>query len=105
MGTLDGEAGDSWPEPGDAVRTVAGIVDWRRAAGGCEKAELVQRDAVEGWKEDFAEGAVGKRVPQLALRTRRGAERHLATRTPHGWCACTSGGLHRTISLERGRGG
>src|ERR1700674_2773851 len=58
MGTLDGEAGDSWPEPGDAVLTVAGIVDWRRAAGGCEKAELAQRGGGGGGKEGFVRGGL-----------------------------------------------
>src|ERR1700693_4409273 len=102
---LDSEAGGARSEPGDPVLPVAGVVNGRRSAGRGEEAKLVQRNVVEGWKEDLAEGAVGKRVPELALRTRRRPERHLATGTPHGRCAWASWCLHRGVSIRGGQGG
>ena len=83
---------------------VTGIVDRRRPAGGGEESELVQGDAIEGWKEDFAEAAVGERLPELAPRTRRRSECHLAAWAPHRGRAWTSWCLHRTLSMKGARG-
>src|SRR2546425_548574 len=105
MGALDGETGRAWGEPGEAVLPIAGVVDGRRPARGREKAQLMQRDVIEGGKEDFTEGAVDQRVPQLALRSGRCPERHLASRTPHRRGARASWWLHRGVSRRRGRGG
>jgi len=92
---VDGEPGSACSEPRDAMLSVTGVIDRRRSAGGCEEAQLVQRDAVDGWKEDLAEGAVGEGVPELALRSGRRSERHLAARTPHRRCSRSSWCLHR----------
>src|ERR1700730_8099918 len=104
MGAVDGERGDSRREPADSVLAVAGVVDRWRSSSGREEAQLVQRDAVEGRKEDLAERAVGERVPELAPRTRRRSKCHLAARPPHRGRARTSWGLHRVLSMKGGPG-
>jgi hypothetical protein len=95
MSAVDGEPRSARSEPRDPVLPVTGVIDRRRSAGGCEEAQLVQRDAVDGWKEDLTEGAVGEGVPELALRSRRRPERHLSARTPHRRCSRPSWCLHR----------
>src|ERR1700694_5944322 len=105
VSAVDGEARGPWSEPCDAVLSITGIVDGRRSAGRGKEAKLVQCDAIEGGKENLAESAVGKRVPELALRPRPRAQCHLATRPPPRRCARASWCLHRGVSMRRGRGG
>src|SRR5437899_1753854 len=102
VGAVDGERGDSRREPGDSMLAVARVVDRRRSSRRGEEAQLVQRNAVEGGKEDLAQRAVGERVPELAPRTRRRSKSHLAARPPHRGRARTSWGLHRVLSMKGG---
>src|SRR5580765_1003268 len=87
---LDDEARGARREPGDSMLTVACVIDRGRATRGGEEAQLVERDSVDGGKEDLAKRAVHDRVPKLALGTWRGTECHLATGTPHRGCSWAS---------------
>src|SRR5437868_11595810 len=101
---LDAKRGNTWADPADAVLAVGRVVNGRSSTGGDEKAELVQGDAVEKWKEHLAERALGQRVPYLAPGTGRRSERHLASRPPHRRRAWSAGGFHRVLGMERAWG-
>src|SRR6266850_1020373 len=105
MRAIDCEPGRARREPCDAVLPVAGVIDRGRTTRRCKEAKLVQGHAIDRWKEDLAEGAIDKRVPQLALWTRRRPERHLASGTPHRGCSWASWCLHRALSMRSVHGG
>src|SRR5258708_4142799 len=102
MGAVNGKGRDAGAEPGDAVLAVRGVVDRRRTGRRSEESELVERDAIQEREEDLAERPVRKRVPELAPRTWRRPERHLAAGTPHRRRARSSWSLHRALSMESG---
>src|ERR1700682_5145969 len=104
MGAADGEAWNARADPGDVVLSVGGVIDWGRTTRRSEEPKFMQGHVVEKWEENFTEGPVRKRVPELAPRTWRRSERHLAAGTPHGRRAWSSWSLHRALSMESGRG-
>src|SRR4029077_11360765 len=105
VSAVDLEGRDAGRKPGDAVLAVAGVINrWRTSRGG-EEAQLVERYPVDGRKKDFAEVAIDEGVPELAPRTGRRSERHLAARTPHRGRAWTTWSLHRGVSMEEAHGG
>src|SRR5579859_2312248 len=101
MGRVDLERRHPRAQPADAVLSVATVVDGWSAAGRGKKAELVQCYAVKKGKEDLAQRTVSERVPELAPGGGRGAERHLASGTPHRRCARSSWCFHRRLSMVR----
>src|SRR5207244_3627024 len=100
MRRIDVKGGYAGADPADRVLAVDRVIDRRGAAGGHEKTQLMQRDAVEIWKEHLAEVAVGEGVPDLAPGTGRRPERHLASSSPHRGRAWSAGSFHRLVSME-----
>src|SRR2546428_8518658 len=100
MRRIDVKGGYAGADPADRVLAVGRVIDRRGAAGGHEKTQLMQRDAVEIRKEHLAEVAVGEGVPDLAPGTGRRPERHLASSSPHRGRAWSAGSFHRLGSIE-----
>src|SRR6266566_8713017 len=101
---VDAEGRHARLEPADRVLPVGRVIDGRSPARRDKKAKLVERDPVEEGKEDLAQVAVSKRVPDLASGPGRRSERHLASGTPHRGRAGTAWSFHRRISMESVRG-
>src|SRR2546428_4986845 len=82
MRRIDVKGGYPGADPADRVLAVGRVIDRRGAAGGHEKTELMQPDAVEEWKKHLAEVAVGDGVADPAPGNGGRPERHLAARSP-----------------------
>src|SRR5207245_10321784 len=71
MRRIDVKGGYAGADPADRVLAVGRVIERRGAAGGHEKTQLMQRDAVATWKEHLAEAAGGEGVPKIAPGTGR----------------------------------